>query len=466
MAITVRELLAEPHLRLTLLAGGEGLDRPIEWTHSSDLPHPWEWAGENHLLMTNGDPIPPAPDEQVSFARMLSEAKISALAIGVGMNAPPISMEFKEFCDEAAFPVLEVPYPLPFIAISKVVAEANLIEQSTRTRRTARLYDLARSHLEKSETTATLLEQLGKETGTELAIVDGSCGHRWFGSIDVTGPLISMEIPGASQSRLAVSTASTSEVDQTLLLHAALVLGVALSNEALRMEQLNSFGVELFTQTASLTSSAENAKKWLAGVGVDSDLVRFVTISSNSSHEVLANIPQRLRQHGVATMSFLQNETLRLVTSGELNLTPLAHAIPENAKCGVGSPVMIGNLIQSRQEADWAVSSMNRPGVNQYEESDPWMGLTDAAQGALVVRRTLGALIEYDKVNATTLVETLERYLSLNRSPQRVADEMFVHRQTVIHRLKRIEEVSSKQLSDTASLAEFWVALKIYSGSK
>ena len=49
MAITVAELLAEPQLGLSLLAGSAGLGNRVTWAHTSDLPRLWEWVTGGEL---------------------------------------------------------------------------------------------------------------------------------------------------------------------------------------------------------------------------------------------------------------------------------------------------------------------------------------------------------------------------------------------------------------------------------
>src|SRR3954469_25231764 len=85
MAITVAELVAEPQLGLTLLAGSAGNGNPITWAHTSDLPRLWEWVTGGELMMTNGLSIPADAQGQVAFAEALVDAGASALAIGEKM---------------------------------------------------------------------------------------------------------------------------------------------------------------------------------------------------------------------------------------------------------------------------------------------------------------------------------------------------------------------------------------------
>ncbi|HCO03107.1 MAG TPA: PucR family transcriptional regulator, partial [Actinobacteria bacterium] len=68
MAITVAELVAEPQLGLTLLAGSAGNRNRITWAHTSDLPRLWEWVTGGELMMTNGLSIPAEAAGQVAVS--------------------------------------------------------------------------------------------------------------------------------------------------------------------------------------------------------------------------------------------------------------------------------------------------------------------------------------------------------------------------------------------------------------
>jgi purine catabolism regulator len=52
----------------------------------------------------------------------------------------------------------------------------------------------------------------------------------------------------------------------------------------------------------------------------------------------------------------------------------------------------------------------------------------------------LGALIRYDEEHGTQLVHTLRVYLDSNLSKQETATKLYIHRQTLYHRLEKIEE--------------------------
>ncbi|MDP9440421.1 MAG: PucR family transcriptional regulator ligand-binding domain-containing protein [Actinomycetota bacterium] len=132
MAITMRQLVGIPDLRLEVHAGGVGLDREIRWAHVSELRDPTKWLDSGELLMTSGLGIPAEPDAQRAYVERMAEAGLSGLLISRGMNAPELSMEMTFAADGRSLPVLLAPYEVPFTAVARAIADANSSEERRR----------------------------------------------------------------------------------------------------------------------------------------------------------------------------------------------------------------------------------------------------------------------------------------------------------------------------------------------
>jgi purine catabolism regulator len=78
----------------------------------------------------------------------------------------------------------------------------------------------------------------------------------------------------------------------------------------------------------------------------------------------------------------------------------------------------------------------------------------------MAAERILGPLIAYDGEHATELVHSLGVFLEHNRSWQRSAEELHVHKQTLVYRMHRVEELTGRDLRDTADVVQFWLALR------
>ena len=129
MPTTVGELIGVPHLRLRLFAGSGGTDREIRWAHASELPDPSEWLEPGALVMTTGLGLPVEPEAQGAYVQRLARAGLGGLLIGEQADeriyAPELTPCLAAAADERSFPVLLMPYELPFADVARVVAEAN-----------------------------------------------------------------------------------------------------------------------------------------------------------------------------------------------------------------------------------------------------------------------------------------------------------------------------------------------------
>lgn len=74
---------------------------------------------------------------------------------------------------------------------------------------------------------------------------------------------------------------------------------------------------------------------------------------------------------------------------------------------------------------------------------------------------TLGVLMEYDRKNESDLVHTLEIFLEADCNISATTEKLFVHRNTVKYRIKRIEEILGRDLKDVTTQFNLRLAYKI-----
>lgn len=114
--LSVQSLLDE--LGLELAAGAEGAKAPVRWVHISELEDPTPWLSGGELMLTTGIPLDSAA-KQRAFVDRLAEHNLAGLGLGTGFSHKKLP---KAMVDEAAkrdFPLFEVPYATPFIAITE-----------------------------------------------------------------------------------------------------------------------------------------------------------------------------------------------------------------------------------------------------------------------------------------------------------------------------------------------------------
>jgi purine catabolism regulator len=114
--LTVRDLLAD--LDVTVLAGEAGLDLPVRWVHISELVDPTQWLSGGEVLLSTGMQLD-TPERQREFAERLCDHQLAALGFGTGFAHAQVPPVILEVAAEREFPVFEIPYELPFIAITE-----------------------------------------------------------------------------------------------------------------------------------------------------------------------------------------------------------------------------------------------------------------------------------------------------------------------------------------------------------
>ncbi|RBY96202.1 PucR family transcriptional regulator [Blastococcus sp. TF02-8] len=76
-----------------------------------------------------------------------------------------------------------------------------------------------------------------------------------------------------------------------------------------------------------------------------------------------------------------------------------------------------------------------------------------------LVGHSLGGLLDLPDDEQAVLLDTLEAFLAADGSPTRAADALYCHRNTVMHRLRRIESVTGRKLTDPRSRLLWQLAL-------
>src|SRR3954462_2727254 len=124
--LTVQGLVEE--MGLDLVAGRDGAGAPIRWVHASELPDPTPWLSGGELILTTGMQLD-TPDAQRGLVDRLASPHVAGLGFGTGFDHDTIPEALLEEARAQSFPVFEVPYALPFIAITEKAFAALVNEQ-------------------------------------------------------------------------------------------------------------------------------------------------------------------------------------------------------------------------------------------------------------------------------------------------------------------------------------------------
>jgi purine catabolism regulator len=116
--LTVSDIVGIEALKITLRGGRSGVDRPVRWVHISELDDPTPWLRGGELLLTTGLPLRAGP---AAYVERLADAGLTGMGLGLGFGYDAAPGEAVAAADRLGFPLFEVPYQVPFIALTEAV---------------------------------------------------------------------------------------------------------------------------------------------------------------------------------------------------------------------------------------------------------------------------------------------------------------------------------------------------------
>src|SRR3954447_24605431 len=114
--LTLGDLVSDLDVRL--VAGEAGIDNTVRWVHISEIVDPTPWLSGGELLLTTGLQLE-RPELQREDVARLAGRGLSGLGLGTGFAHAGVPETLIEAADELGFPLFEVPYEVPFIAVTE-----------------------------------------------------------------------------------------------------------------------------------------------------------------------------------------------------------------------------------------------------------------------------------------------------------------------------------------------------------
>lgn len=493
MAITVAELVAIPYLGTRFGAGLRGGSRKISWAHSCEVPNPWQWFDEGDLLMTNGFSIPADAAGQVDFLRQLDKTGLSGIAIGDDQRAPPLTAEALTCAEDLRFPILFTAYEVPFIALSRVVAEANQHEEQRRLVHTVRLYDRLREWMVEHKETSSLTDKLGEELRCRLYVLDPrraaapvlpglKVAPKEVGDATMAalaererplpaltripvGRTTALAVPVPSQEALVLVAVPRRDArpDLALLQHAATIAALQIERTSVERDQALRLGSELLAHLVEGTLEAGSATQQLTEHHLGGQRL-VCAASAGGSGAAARKLHIRLTERDVPHLIHERDSRLLILLQAQpMYAGALREEFDTAVPLGISDPFHgVSRVPDAAREAQWALEAARTAGASivHYGDSSPLFLPRTLREAEAAVTQVIGPLLDYDREHRTELVESLRVFLTSNRSWQRAAGELFVHKQTLVYRMHRVEELTARHLDRTGDVAELWLALQ------
>jgi purine catabolism regulator len=274
---------------------------------------------------------------------------------------------------------------------------------------------------------------------------------------------LAVEVPDEEPTVLVAYGFRAAPPDVVQLQHLASAMAVLLAQQNVRREHERRIGAEVLASLCDGRLADGESGRVLTDRGLRPSGIALVAISGGSQsaerhlHVSLGRrqVPHLLLRRGPVLYA--------LVPAGDGPLTALRHRIGTAAALGVSDPLAHPSRGPAAvREATWAMRAAESTPDRTARYGDVTMlsVLRDTEEAQVVVDRVLGALIAYDAARSADMVRTLDAYLRCDRSWVRTAKAMGIHRQTVVYRIQRVEAITGRRITDTAAIAEFWLALR------
>ncbi len=462
MAITLSQLLGSHTLSLRALTDiSTAADTPIEWAAVTELRDPSPFLSGGEIVLTTGLRQTTIANQQ-AFVETIHGAGSLALGFGTGLSHRSVPAGVLRKATELGLPVFEVPYETPFMAITKMIADALNVDHL------ARLERLLKGHQRLASTLLTgglraMLRELSRMLGSVVSLTQ-------FGA-RVHGPELGEEnwhsIPIATglKDKCTLYLAEP-YIRDGLVDYAQGLIGLELANQARLRESNRLVAGQAFEDLIAGSLSGSEATARLQGIGIDTALPHSVVLvqAGPGNDKALRTLPIPPQfEHAVSAI--VDNRLALVVTDAHAaKFADKIDAYLEGA--GISARVGFGGDYAQANGLRWSFfealealrhgERINTP--SRLSLTSLLLAARDVPMQALA-QEALGPLEAFDKKHSAELLGTLRHYLELDGSVGAVAETLGLHRNTVRYRLQQISELSGYDPTTTADRVQLWLAL-------
>ena len=511
--LTVRELLGDLGADAEILAGEDALDAPMRWVHISELEDPTPWLSGGELLLTTGLALGD-PASQRRFVDRLADHGLAGLGFGVGFAHDQIPATIVEAARERGFPLIEIPYELPFIAITEQAFTHLVNEEYALLRRSIAAQErLQRVVLAERGMDGIVGALAGLVGGTAL-VLDGRGAPLACRSFRRPLSDEQIEAIGAEVRRRARGgEPQPFAPDHPELAGRALVLPVAEAGPPTRAPQAWVAGIkdagglaevdrlalhqggtvvalELLRRRVADSTERRLAGDVLAAIETGElagpELARRLEpfrLGSEISVIVVepaldAALGEALEAEALPSLVAVEGERAVAIVPGlpDDELVEVAERVRlrvaaeagKRVSAGAGRTVAAGEARRALHEARCALearsmSNTNGGAVGTWHDLGSFqllLSLQDHDALGLFCDTLLGPIEAGEGQYGGELMRSLEAFIENNGQWERAAQQLYCHRHTLRYRIRRIEELTGRDLGSARDRIEFWLALR------
>jgi purine catabolism regulator len=537
--LTVRGLVSE--MGLEFATGEDGADAPVRWVHISELPDPTPWLSGGELLLTTGIQLG-SEERQREFVRLLAGHHLAGLGFGTGFDHDGLPGALLEEAGRVDFPVFEVPYEMPFIALTekaftrlvneqyevlqrgiaihkrleRLVLEERGLDEVVRALAatiggavwvlSARGESIAARMFRRQVPEAALehvREEVRRRGGAEVAVAERALQGAGSARIDATPTFdeaagfapdhpeiagrslvlpVSIRGRGAPQAWLVAArdAGGLGDFERLILQQAVTVVALELMRQrAMRDTERRLAGDVLAEALTGRLSESELAVRLRPfGVGATAAVLVFAQQGGGGAvRSAEGDLDRFLSDAGVGALVASRERLLCAVVDARDGVNPVA--VAERARdalqprhgelrAAASRPAAVGLLRRSFHEARCALEAAalangHSPPVASYRDLGAFqllLSLQDDDALRLYCDSVLGPLEDASGEYGDELIRSLEAFIEQNGQWEKAARELYCHRHTLRYRIRRVEQLTGRDLSSARDRIEFWLALR------
>ncbi len=511
MGVTVRDILrlALPP-ETNVIAGTSGITHPVTWVvmMRTKLPAFVDLRGGGEIALVSVEALH-ALDSRLTLAtlvRRLAQAPVAAVAV-IG----EVTDEDKEAADLVRLPLLHLPDNTDLREIEREIARLISDYEAQLERRGAQLYNLL-TKLSMSEPVLetgmmVVLETISERTGQcvacyaangEMRVQLGqgsgrvalkslrpqSCGdssllnqHIWVEAIGS---------PEQASGYLAIAGSSLDEWDRLAAFQGAAALSLVFAKEyAVQAAEERLRGDFLSMIIAGPPADPATIIQRGEQLGYDLTLPHIALLfsvekaSSTTQGRLMSSIQSDLNRRNIAAPLLRREHAVLCMLPLNDGLQPheLAESMRERLSrdyedltLALGTPApSLMDWTRTLKESEQALSLGRQLFGSQHVQSFSDLGvyrllvlLRDEPEMWTFYRETLSKLVSYDRKQDSELLKTLEEYFNHLGNLRATSEALHVHRNTLLYRLERIQQITGANLSDAEEHFSMWLALRAH----
>ncbi len=471
MAISLAALLGVPSLRLTKAGLAETTwHQDIVWVAVTEQEDPQRFLSGGELVLTTGVRLKSAADQR-RFVRQVQRTGAVGIGFGIGLSHDAVPPALIAEANRWGLPVVAVPYETPFIAIGKLVAEAQAADHVAKLERLIAGHQVLARALLTGGGLAELLKHLGAMLRTEISLTQFTAElyrSRPGGAPPTAEAWTSYPVPTGRRDACTLWVKQPFE-DTGIVGYAQNLISVELNNMVKQRQAERALAGQVFEDVIHGTLETSEATRRLAGVGIDSTRKNVVLLAESAAHFKQvgsASLPPALAK---AVSAVVGKDLIAVIPDDGSGAPALARSLSDHfAESGIHATVGIGGAYTKPNGLRWSYFEARdaaRRGlpVNEPERLSLTSLLLASEDVPLVdmANESLNPLRAFDAAHGSELLATLESYLNNNGSVAAVAEELTLHRNTVRYRLAQVTELTGYDPAQTQDRVQLWLALAV-----